>query len=148
MPKLSNQKTIKYKLQKSKAVDWLIPPFLVGLIRVVYRMYSRQGAYFQQEEPRLGNQYLEDSALQALVKRLVPPEVLAKFESDLIKFGDRVSPSGDILYHGRESEDNPPKLVHFNAYGRYALINGRFKLVFWLSNGTNLIKITFYRSNI
>ena len=83
-------------------------------------MYSRQGAYFQQEEPHLGNQYLEDSSLLGLVRRLVPEQVLAQFEPDLIKFGDRVSTSGDILYHGRESELNPPKLVHYNAFGRCA----------------------------
>jgi len=82
-------------------------------------MYSRQGAYFQQEEPRLGNQYLEDSSLIALLRRLVPSDVLAKFEPDLVKFGDRVSTSGDILYYGRESELNPPKLVPFNAFGRF-----------------------------
>lgn len=84
-------------------------------------MYSRQGAYYQQEEPRLGNQYLEDSALIAILRRLVPEDVLAKFEPDLIKFGDRVSTSGDILYHGRESELNPPKLVTYNAFGRCGL---------------------------
>lgn len=83
-------------------------------------MYSRQAAYYQQEEPRLGNQYLEDSSLLALLKRLVPANVLAQFEPDLVKFGDRVSTSGDILYYGRESELNPPKLVTFNAFGRYA----------------------------
>jgi hypothetical protein len=96
-------------------------------------MFSRQGAYFQQEEPRLGNQYLEDSALVALVRRLVPANVLAKFEDDLIRFGDRVSPSGDILYHGRESEYNPPKLVHFNAYGRYDKAWSYPKSTLWTS---------------
>lgn len=83
-------------------------------------MFSRQQAYYQQEEPRLGNQYLEDSSLVALFRRLVPADALAKFEQDLIRFGDRVSPSGDILYHGRDAEHNPPKLISFNAFGRYA----------------------------
>lgn len=68
----------------------------------------------------MGNQYLEDSSLLALIRRHVPADVLARFEPDLIKFGDRVSTSGDILYYGRESELNPPHLVHYNAYGRYA----------------------------
>ncbi len=44
---------------------------------------------FVQEGPRLGNQYLEDSALRDLLKRLLPQEVLSEIEDDLIRFGDR-----------------------------------------------------------
>ena len=102
---------------KPHQIALLFSPLLT--VEVSTAMYSRQGAYFQQEEPRLGNQYLEDSSLLAIVHRLVPADVLARFEPDLVRFGDRVSTSGDILYHGREAELNPPQLVHYNAYGRY-----------------------------
>ena len=49
-----------------------------------------QRTYFQQEEPRLGNQYLEDSALVSILKVKVPKEILDQVEPDFIQFGDRV----------------------------------------------------------
>ena len=30
---------------------------------------------------------------------------------------------GDVLKYGRESEENPPKLVQVNAWGRYLLVS-------------------------
>jgi len=74
--------------------------------------------YFQQEEVRLGNQYLEDSALVSLLHRRVPAEELKKFEGDLIRFGARVAPGGDVIPAGRECELNPPQLYQVNAFGR------------------------------
>jgi hypothetical protein len=44
---------------------------------------------FLQDPPRLGNQYLEDTALRECLKRLVPENVLTSFEPDLINFGQR-----------------------------------------------------------
>lgn len=86
-------------------------------------MQSKFGQYYQQEEPRLGNQYLEDSSLVAILKRLFPSQILSQIEPDLIKFGERVSASGDIIKYGRDSERNPPQLIHYNAWGRYVHIS-------------------------
>jgi len=38
----------------------------------------------------VGNQYLEDSALRELLKRIVPADYLAEFEKDLEPLGWRV----------------------------------------------------------
>jgi hypothetical protein len=83
---------------------------------------SQLNKYYQQEEPRLGNQYLEDSVLRAYLKRLTPPSILAAFEPELVKFGERVAPGGDILEHGRASERNPPRLTNYNAFGRFVCV--------------------------
>ncbi|EFA75651.1 Probable acyl-CoA dehydrogenase [Heterostelium album PN500] len=72
--------------------------------------------YFQQEAPRLGNQYLEDSYLIESLKRVVPSNYLNEIEPDLVRFGDRVM--GDILEYGRACENNPPKHVAYDAWGR------------------------------
>eukprot|EP00026_Physarum_polycephalum_P003279 Phypoly_transcript_03289.p1 GENE.Phypoly_transcript_03289~~Phypoly_transcript_03289.p1 ORF type:complete len:598 (+),score=74.08 Phypoly_transcript_03289:129-1922(+) len=77
---------------------------------------SSNPAKFVQDSPRLGNQYTEDSALQDVLKRVCPANVLSSFEPDLIRWGERVV--GDVLQYGRECEDNPPKLIQVNAYGR------------------------------
>ena len=49
-------------------------------------MSTDERDFFQQEEPRLGNQYLEDSHLVALLRRKVPQDVLqqARFHFDFI----------------------------------------------------------------
>eukprot|EP01132_Coremiostelium_polycephalum_P009128 gene9128-11184_t len=72
--------------------------------------------YFQQQSPMLGNQYLEDTFLLESLKRVLPNDVLKSIEPDLIRFGDRVVT--DILQHGRNSENNPPKLVQYDAWGK------------------------------
>lgn len=80
---------------------------------------SRLADYFQQEEPRLGNQFTEDTALQSYLLRVVPQSILSKATAELARVGQRVSAGGDVLANGRQSESSPPKLVNYNAYGRY-----------------------------
>lgn len=58
--------------------------------------------YFIQEPPHLGNQYLEDTALRDILRRLIPSNSLEQIEPDLIRFGDRIL--RDVLEYGRESE--------------------------------------------
>jgi len=72
--------------------------------------------FFQQQSPLLGNQFLEDSALIEGLKRVLPQEVFSSIQPDLVKFGDRVVK--DILELGRQSENNPPKLVQYDAWGK------------------------------
>ncbi|XP_052803638.1 acyl-CoA dehydrogenase family member 11-like [Mya arenaria] len=75
---------------------------------------ARHGAFIQ-EEPQLGNQYLEDPLLQSYLKRHVPEKVFKAIQPDLIKFGDRVA--GEIYQLGRECEIQEPYLEQYSAWG-------------------------------
>eukprot|EP01129_Flabellula_baltica_P013597 TRINITY_DN6343_c0_g1_i2.p1 TRINITY_DN6343_c0_g1~~TRINITY_DN6343_c0_g1_i2.p1 ORF type:complete len:393 (-),score=97.90 TRINITY_DN6343_c0_g1_i2:2167-3345(-) len=79
-------------------------------------MFQRE--YFQQEEPHLGNQFTEDSVLLDALMRTVPADILKQMDEDLTKFGLRCCPTGDIVQYGYDCEKNPPRIVHFNAFGR------------------------------
>ncbi|KAK5575463.1 hypothetical protein RB653_006596 [Dictyostelium firmibasis] len=72
--------------------------------------------YFQQQSPLLGNQFLEDTQLLRGLKRVLPTQVLSDIQSDLTQFGERVIT--DILELGRASENNPPKLIQYDAWGK------------------------------
>ncbi|KAM3939627.1 acyl-CoA dehydrogenase family member 11-like [Leptodactylus fuscus] len=71
---------------------------------------------FFQDQPQLGNQFLEDSLLQGYLKRHLPSVVLEEVSQDLERFGQRIADEIDSL--GRECELNPPQLQHYNAWGR------------------------------
>lgn len=68
-------------------------------------------SYFIQESPKLGNQFLEDTALLELIERFLPYNVKQQVEGDLIRFGQRILE--DINVFGKESELNPPYLVQY-----------------------------------
>ncbi|XP_013923814.1 PREDICTED: putative acyl-CoA dehydrogenase AidB [Thamnophis sirtalis] len=68
------------------------------------------------EAPRLGNPYLEDSLLQGYLRAHLPAQVFAEVNVDLERFGARVRDEIDFL--GRECELNPPRLLHFDAWGQ------------------------------
>ena len=70
---------------------------------------------FFQDPPELGNQYDDDRPLRGHLARAMPAEVLKEIESDLHRFGERVT--GDIRAYGDDSEENKPKLVHFDPWG-------------------------------
>ncbi|KAM9987411.1 hypothetical protein ACTFIZ_005415 [Dictyostelium cf. discoideum] len=72
--------------------------------------------YFQQQSPLLGNQYIEDTQLIRALQRVLPAKILKEIEGDLTQFGDRVVK--DILELGRASENNPPKLIQYDAWGK------------------------------
>lgn len=71
---------------------------------------------FFQDPPVLGNQYTTDSALQSVLKRLLPVGTLAEIEPDLIRFGQRVV--GDIVPWAEDAELHQPRLVQFDPWGR------------------------------
>uniref|UniRef100_A0A087YCN5 Acyl-CoA dehydrogenase family, member 11 n=1 Tax=Poecilia formosa TaxID=48698 RepID=A0A087YCN5_POEFO len=73
---------------------------------------ARVGSFFQ-EQPVLKNPFLEDALLRGYLKRHLPEEAIL---SDLNAFGERVAK--DIDTWGRECELNPPRLVHFDPWGR------------------------------
>ncbi|XP_039188389.1 acyl-CoA dehydrogenase family member 11-like isoform X1 [Crotalus tigris] len=68
------------------------------------------------EAPRIGNPYLEDPLLQAYLRAHLPPQLFAEVNPDLERFGDRLR--DEIQFLGRECELNPPRLLHFDAWGQ------------------------------
>lgn len=71
---------------------------------------------FLQSQPRLGNQFLEDSALQAVLARLVPTELFAsRILPDLVRFGQRTV--SDVWQLSIQAERSPPVHVPFDAFG-------------------------------
>ncbi|XP_032992183.1 acyl-CoA dehydrogenase family member 11-like isoform X2 [Lacerta agilis] len=82
-----------------------------------WELFARkQIGVFCQEQPRIGNPYLEDAFLQDYLKSQLPTEVFADVSLDLEQFGTRVKDEIDLL--GRECELNPPQLKQFDAWGR------------------------------
>uniref|UniRef100_A0A3Q1EU48 Acyl-CoA dehydrogenase family member 11-like n=1 Tax=Acanthochromis polyacanthus TaxID=80966 RepID=A0A3Q1EU48_9TELE len=73
---------------------------------------ARIGSFFQ-EKAVLKNPFLEDTLLRGYLRRHLPQEVVF---SDLCAFGERVAKEVDGW--GRECEVNPPRLVHFDPWGR------------------------------
>jgi alkylation response protein AidB-like acyl-CoA dehydrogenase len=72
-----------------------------------------------QDAPHFGNQYLEDTFLQATLKRLITNEDnLAKSEKELVHLGDRVV--HDMWPHSKRLNipENQPRLVHYDAWGK------------------------------
>ncbi|MEE6510098.1 hypothetical protein FKM82_029140 [Ascaphus truei] len=87
-----------------------------GVLQELRVPFSRAtiGTFFQ-EQPRLGNQFLEDALLQGYLKRHLPPQVLEEVSRDFERFGCRLVDEIDSL--GRECELNPPQLQHYDAWG-------------------------------
>lgn len=71
---------------------------------------------FYQDGPVLGNQYLDDALLRSCLRRLLPAAVLGEIEPELVRFGGRVV--GDIAAMGALAEEQPPRLVQYDAWGR------------------------------
>ncbi|XP_031419468.1 acyl-CoA dehydrogenase family member 11-like [Clupea harengus] len=77
-------------------------------------VFSRSsiGTFFQ-DKPLLKNPFLEDALLRNYLRRHLPSRDV---EEDLTKFGERIVQEVDAL--GLECEENPPRLKHFDAWGR------------------------------
>ncbi|EAL72525.1 hypothetical protein DDB_G0270350 [Dictyostelium discoideum AX4] len=58
----------------------------------------------------------EDTQLIRALQRVLPAKILKEIEGDLTQFGERVVK--DILELGRASENNPPKLIQYDAWGK------------------------------
>ncbi|XP_042711992.2 acyl-CoA dehydrogenase family member 11-like isoform X2 [Chrysemys picta bellii] len=111
-PKLSCRGTKMSAGQSQKAETWDKCTLLE--LKVPFAR-TEIGTFFQ-EQPRIGNQYLEDAFLQRYLKTHLPFQVLEKVSLDLERFGARVAAEIDSL--GRECELNPPALQHYDAWGR------------------------------
>ena len=68
---------------------------------------------FRQEGPRLGNQYLEDTALQQYMAFVLPSPTDT---DELVSFGDRVV-SPEYLENMRMAAQDTPWHEQFDAYG-------------------------------
>ncbi|XP_061624136.1 acyl-CoA dehydrogenase family member 11-like isoform X1 [Phyllopteryx taeniolatus] len=73
---------------------------------------ARLGSFFQ-DRPVLKNPFLEDALLRGYLRRHLPQEAVF---ADLCAFGKRVVTEVDLW--GRECEVTPPRLTHFDPWGR------------------------------
>jgi alkylation response protein AidB-like acyl-CoA dehydrogenase len=69
---------------------------------------------FTQQPPLLDNQYLEDRLLRSLLRRVLPPPVLAAIEPGLTEFGERVADwyPAQVAAHAEQ-----PVHLPFDAWG-------------------------------
>jgi putative acyl-CoA dehydrogenase len=71
---------------------------------------------FYQAAPELANQYDEDGLLRAWFDVRVPRELCEQWQPGLRALGARVA--GDVLALAAQAEAQPPRLVHYDAWGR------------------------------
>ena len=71
---------------------------------------------FFQDGPQLKNQYTSDHLLQSFLRWRVPGKYFNAWEPQLKKIGERVV--GDILEMARDAENNLPKHIPFDPWGR------------------------------
>ncbi|XP_026178558.1 acyl-CoA dehydrogenase family member 11 [Mastacembelus armatus] len=104
---------------------------------------ARIGSFFQ-ETPVLKNPFLEDALLRGYLRRHLPQGAVL---SDLCAFGERVAIEVDKW--GRECEVNPPRLVHFDPWGRrvdHIVTSPAWKRMKDLSAQEGLVAIGYERS--
>ncbi|XP_008280252.1 uncharacterized protein LOC103357459 [Stegastes partitus] len=104
---------------------------------------ARIGSFFQ-EKAVLKNPFLEDALLRGYLRRHLPQEVVF---SDLCAFGERVAKEVDGW--GRECEVNPPRLVHFDPWGRrvdHIVTSEAWKRMKELSAQEGLVAIGYERA--
>nr|XP_009944056.1 PREDICTED: isobutyryl-CoA dehydrogenase, mitochondrial-like [Opisthocomus hoazin] len=68
------------------------------------------------EQPKTGNQYLEDALLRSYLKTHLPPQVLEEVSQDLERFGNRLLTK--IIPLGWECELKPPVFQQYDAWGQ------------------------------
>uniref|UniRef100_A0A3B3HQ85 Acyl-CoA dehydrogenase family, member 11 n=1 Tax=Oryzias latipes TaxID=8090 RepID=A0A3B3HQ85_ORYLA len=112
---------------------------------VGYLPFSRAsiGSFFQQQ-PELKNPFLEDALLRGYLKRHLPSQEVF---SDLSTFGERVAKEVDGW--GRECEVNPPRLLHFDPWGRrvdHIVTSAAWKRMKDLSAQEGLVAIGYERT--
>uniref|UniRef100_A0A3P9KTU3 Acyl-CoA dehydrogenase family member 11 n=1 Tax=Oryzias latipes TaxID=8090 RepID=A0A3P9KTU3_ORYLA len=112
---------------------------------VGYLPFSRAsiGSFFQQQ-PELKNPFLEDALLRGYLKRHLPSQEVF---SDLSAFGERVAKEVDGW--GRECEVNPPRLLHFDPWGRrvdHIVTSAAWKRMKDLSAQEGLVAIGYERT--
>lgn len=108
---------------------------------------ARVGSFFQ-DQPVLKNPFLEDAILRGYLTRHLPQESCSQaILSELKAFGERVVKEIDIL--GRECELNPPRLVHFDPWGRrvdHIVTSAAWKRLKDLSAQEGLVAIGYDKS--
>uniref|UniRef100_A0A8B9Q2K4 ACD11 dehydrogenase n=1 Tax=Apteryx owenii TaxID=8824 RepID=A0A8B9Q2K4_APTOW len=77
---------------------------------------TRETETLFQEQPEVGNQYLEDALLQSYLKTHLPPKVQEEVSRDLEKFGNRLLT--EIKPLAWECELNPPVFRQYDAWGQ------------------------------
>ncbi|HZD00419.1 MAG TPA: acyl-CoA dehydrogenase family protein [Actinomycetes bacterium] len=73
-------------------------------------------ASFFQQPPALTNTYRSDAALREHLERLLPAEVRAEVEPELEQMGQAAA--GELASLADEAEAAPPRLVHYDPWGR------------------------------
>jgi putative acyl-CoA dehydrogenase len=71
---------------------------------------------FFQTPPTFGHPYNDDQVLQNYLRRIIPKDMLSNIESDLIRFGSKVSQEMETL--SQEAESNPPVHVPYDPWGK------------------------------
>src|SRR6185437_13167597 len=71
---------------------------------------------FYQSPPVLSNQYRDDGLLRSYLACTAPAGVLAAIEPELAALGERAA--GEWLVLAERAEADPPRLVHYDAWGR------------------------------
>uniref|UniRef100_A0A3P8NC17 Acyl-CoA dehydrogenase family, member 11 n=1 Tax=Astatotilapia calliptera TaxID=8154 RepID=A0A3P8NC17_ASTCA len=101
---------------------------------------ARIGPFFQ-ENPVLKNPFVEDALLRGYLKRHIPQEVSRGY-----MFFPR---KGEVDGWGRECEVNPPRLVHFDPWGRrvdHIVTSHAWKRMKDLSAQEGIVAIGYERS--
>jgi len=70
---------------------------------------------FLQKAPKLTNEFTSDEFLQDYLEGFMPAEYLEEIRPDLVRFGERVAT--ELVEYANACENNPPKLLNFNAWG-------------------------------
>jgi putative acyl-CoA dehydrogenase len=71
---------------------------------------------FIQQAPKLSNEFTEDVFIQDYLATYFPEEALPEIKPDLERFGARVAT--ELIDYANACEDNPPRLIQFNAWGK------------------------------
>jgi len=70
---------------------------------------------FYQQAPKLSNEYTNDEFLKDYLSVYIPEGIMNEIRPDLERFGERVAT--ELIEYANACENNPPKLVSFNAWG-------------------------------
>src|SRR5215218_5813529 len=71
---------------------------------------------FFQDAPRLADPYASDDTLRAILRRMLPGDVLVDVEPGLARLGARAG--GEMLALADDAEAHPPVHVPYDAWGR------------------------------
>lgn len=78
---------------------------------------TNQNEFFQ-DGPVLKNQFEDDLILKNTLNKIIPAEILKKFEPHLKQMGKEVATTVFDLATEAELESNKPQLIAFNPYGK------------------------------